>query len=107
MSPQKTLYGLKQLPRQWYKRFDEFMLSSNFIRSKHDHCVYFKREKSCTYVFLLLYVDDMLIACQDMGEIQKVKGLLKGEFDMKELGPAKKILGMEITKNRKKDTLFL
>ena len=35
----KTLYGLKQLPRQWYKKFDSFMMSQNYIRSEYDHCV--------------------------------------------------------------------
>ena len=47
--------------------------------------------------FLLLYVDDMLIAARSMKEINKLKTLLRKEFDMKDLGEARKILGMEIT----------
>ena len=39
----KSLYGLKQSPRQWYKRFDHFMLENGFHRSIKDACVYFKR----------------------------------------------------------------
>ena len=35
----RSLYGLKQSPRQWYKRFDSFMLSHGFKRSKFDSCV--------------------------------------------------------------------
>jgi hypothetical protein len=38
----RSLYGLKQSPRQWYKRFDSFMLSHGFKRSKYDSCVYIK-----------------------------------------------------------------
>nr|GEV23808.1 copia LTR rider [Tanacetum cinerariifolium] len=38
----KSLYGLKQPPRQWYRRFDEYMLSSGFKRSSYDICVYYK-----------------------------------------------------------------
>jgi hypothetical protein len=38
----KYLYGLKQSPRQWYKRFDSFMLSKGFQRSQYDSCVYLK-----------------------------------------------------------------
>ncbi len=36
----RSLYGLKQSPRQWYKKFDSFMLSHGFKRSEFDSCVY-------------------------------------------------------------------
>ena len=39
----KSLYGLKQSPRQWYKRFDQFMIGQNYTRSNFDHCVYFRK----------------------------------------------------------------
>ncbi|KAG8478499.1 hypothetical protein CXB51_028393 [Gossypium anomalum] len=61
----KSLYGLKQSPRQWYKRFDSFMASHDFKRSSLDSCVYFKKNSNCSFVYLLLYVDDMLIAAKD------------------------------------------
>jgi hypothetical protein len=35
----KSLYGLRQSPRQWYNKFDSFMVSQNYIRSEYDHCV--------------------------------------------------------------------
>jgi len=57
----KSLYGLKQSLRQWYKRFDSFMLSHGFKRSDYDSCVYLKTVKGSS-IYLLLYVDDMLIA---------------------------------------------
>ncbi|KAG8502824.1 hypothetical protein CXB51_000466 [Gossypium anomalum] len=78
----KSLYGLKQSPRQWYKSDGSF-------------------------VYLLLYVDDMLIAAKDKGEIREVKAQLSQEFEMKDLGPAKKILGMEILKDRRASKLYL
>ncbi|KAG8498939.1 hypothetical protein CXB51_005359 [Gossypium anomalum] len=96
-----SLYGLKQSPRQWYKRFDSFMTSHDFKRSSFDSCVYFKKNNDGSFVYLLLYVDDMLIAAKDKGEIRKVKAQLSEEFEMKDLGPAKKILGMEILRDRK------
>ncbi|KAG8497429.1 hypothetical protein CXB51_008736 [Gossypium anomalum] len=64
-SLKKSLYGLKQSPRQWYKRFDSFMTSHNFKRSSFDSCVYFKKNSDGSFVYLLLYVDDMLIAAKD------------------------------------------
>ncbi|GKF02781.1 retrovirus-related pol polyprotein from transposon TNT 1-94 [Tanacetum coccineum] len=53
----KSLYGLKQSPRQWYKRFDEYMLSNGFKRSSYDSCVYYRSYAPGEYIYLLLYVD--------------------------------------------------
>ena len=57
----------------WYKRFDIFMLSQGFSRSKHDSCVYFSKLEDKTFIYLLIYVDDMLIACKNKYEILKLK----------------------------------
>ncbi|GJZ26794.1 transposable element [Tanacetum coccineum] len=58
----KSLYGLKQSPRQWNKRFDSFMVKHGFSRSAYDCCVYHKKASSGSLIYLLLYVDDMLVA---------------------------------------------
>ena len=102
----RSLYGLKQSPRQWNKRFDSFMLAHSFKRSKYDSCVYIKHVNGSP-IYLLLYVDDMLIAAKSKIEITKLKKLLSSGFDMKDLGSAKKILGMEISRDRKSGLLFL
>ena len=60
-----------------------------------------------SFVYLLLYFDDMLIANKDKGEIRKVKAQLNKEFEMKDLGAAKKILGMEIFRDREVGKLYL
>jgi hypothetical protein len=57
-------------------------------------------DDSC-HVFLLLYVDDTLIAAKSIREVDKLKALLQREFEMKDLGVARKILGMEILWDRK------
>jgi len=66
----KSLYGLKQSPRQWYKRFDTFMIEHGFVRSSYDCCVYFKQVSNNIFLYLLLHVNDMLIASQSRDEIQ-------------------------------------
>lgn len=63
----KSLYGLKQSPRQWYLRFDEYKMRNNYSRSSYDSCIDEKLG-----IFLLLSVDDMLIASTNMTEIQKL-----------------------------------
>ncbi|GJS62213.1 retrotransposon protein, putative, ty1-copia subclass [Tanacetum coccineum] len=96
----KSLYGLKQSPRQWYRRFDEYMLSNGFKRSSYDSCIYYRSYAPGKYIYLLLYVDDMLIACKSKAEIGSTKSLLKKEFNMEELEEAKKILRMEIVRDQ-------
>ncbi|GJX62932.1 retrovirus-related pol polyprotein from transposon TNT 1-94 [Tanacetum coccineum] len=87
----KSLNGLKQSPRKWYRRFDEFILSNGFKRSNYDNCVYYMSYAPGEYIYMLLYIDSMLIACKSKAEIGSTKSLLKKEFDTKELGEAKKI----------------
>jgi len=103
----KSLYGLKQSSRQWYKRFDKFMKDQKYKRSKYDHCVYLRRLQDGSYIYLLLYVDDMLIAAKSQVEIDKLKDQLSKEFEMKDLGEAKKILDMEINRDKERGKLWL
>ncbi|KAH9800568.1 hypothetical protein KPL71_000711 [Citrus sinensis] len=80
-------------------------------RSKYDSCVYHgiinSGGNSGGAVYLLLYVDDILIAGKDLSDIKELKNLLKGEFEMKDLGSAKRILGIDIVRDRTTGTLFL
>ncbi|GJT52209.1 retrotransposon protein, putative, ty1-copia subclass [Tanacetum coccineum] len=87
-------------PSHGTDRFDVYMISNRFSRSSYDSCVYFKEFAPGMYIYLLLYVDDMLIACKSKSEIEYTKRLLQKEFDMKELGLARKILGMKIVRDR-------
>ena len=58
-------------------------------------------------VYLLLYTDDMLIASKDKMEVDRIRQQLRSESRLKDLGLAKRILGMEITKDRKSSILYL
>ena len=82
------------------------MMSHGFKRSEFDSCVYIKFVDGSP-IYLLLYVDDMLIAAKSKKEITTLKKLLSSEFEMKNLGAAKKILGMKITRDRNSGLLFL
>jgi hypothetical protein len=53
----KSLYGLKEAPRQWYKRFDSFMLAHGYSQSNYDRCIYLKSslmDLLCIYWFILM-----------------------------------------------------
>uniref|UniRef100_A0A1J3F7G4 Retrovirus-related Pol polyprotein from transposon TNT 1-94 n=1 Tax=Noccaea caerulescens TaxID=107243 RepID=A0A1J3F7G4_NOCCA len=102
----KSLYGLKQSPRLWNKKFNQFITGEKFIRSHQDSCVYVKKVEG-GYVYLLLYVDDMLIAAKEMAEIDRLKSALSSEFEMKDMGAASRILGIDIKRDRKEGVLYL
>ena len=76
------------------------MISRDFKRSSFDNCVYFKRYNDESFLYLLLYIDDMLIAIKSKEEIRNAKVQLNNEFKMKDLGAAKKILRMEIMRDK-------
>ena len=59
------------------------------------------------YIYLLLYIDDMLIAAKRHVEIDRLKTQLSKEFEMKDFGEAKKILGMEISRDRERGEIWL
>ena len=103
----KSLYGLKQSPRAWYHKFHKFMLSQGYKRSEFDHCLYTKQAKDGSWLILILYVDDMLIAGKHMEEISALKSKMAKSFDMKDMGEAGHILGMRIERNRSKQLIWL
>jgi len=82
------------------------MVSINFSRSNYDSCVYFKKLSSREFIYLLLYVDDMLIVASNMEVIVRLKEQLGSTFELKDLGAAKRILGMEISRDRPNQNSF-
>ena len=103
----KSLYGLKQAPRQWYKKFESVMVQQGYKKTTSDHCVFVQKFSDNDFIILLLYVDDMLIVGLNSLRIQNLKGELSKSFAMKDLGPAKQILGIRITRDRKCKKLWL
>lgn len=94
----KSLYGLKQSGRQWYKKLHSELKSLGFIPSEADPCIY-TLEKGGEKILLGLYVDDILLAysCKKiLGEVIKE---LTEKFEMKDLGVAKDYVGIEIEQN--------
>ena len=90
---------MKQAFRQWYLKFDEIVASMGFKENKVDQCIYLKVSGS-KFIFLVLYLEDLLLASNDLGMLYKTKHMLTTSFDMKDLGEATFVLGIEIHRYR-------
>ena len=102
----KSIYGLKQASRQWYLKFHEVICSFGFEENIMDQCIYQKVNGSKTY-FLVLYVDDILLASNDKGLLYKVKQFLSRHFEMKDMGDASYVIGIKIDRDRDRYVLGL
>ena len=91
----KSLYGLKQPPKQRQKKFDNVMMPHDFKINECDKCVHVKDTKH-GYVIVCLYLEDMLIVGSDNKMITFTKNMLNSRFDMKKIGLANVILGIKI-----------
>jgi hypothetical protein len=100
----KSIYGLKQASRQWYLKFDETIRSFGFKENKEDNCIYAKF-RSGKFIFLILYVDDILLSSSDVSLLLETKRFLSSNFDMKDFGEASFVLGIEIHRDRRKRVL--
>ncbi|KAK1687082.1 hypothetical protein QYE76_047930 [Lolium multiflorum] len=94
----KSIYGLKQASRQWYLKFDKIIRTFGFTENVKDNYVKFKGSRFTNS----MYVDDILLACSDKDMLHETKNFLSSNFDMKDLGEALYVLGIEIHRDRSK-----
>ena len=100
----RSIYGLKQSSRSWYLRFHEAITSFGLSMVSEDHCVYVKRSTGGV-MFLTPYVDDILLAGNNLEMIEATKRWLSSVFEMKDMGEATYVLGVEIIRDRPKKLL--
>jgi hypothetical protein len=90
----KSLYGIKQAPRAWYARIDNYLITLGFSKSHADRNIYYKVVNNAL-VIILLYVDDLFLTGEE-SLITQCKKEIASEFDMKYLGLMHYYLGLEI-----------
>nr|PNR45190.1 hypothetical protein PHYPA_014961 [Physcomitrium patens] len=95
----KTIYGLKQSPREWFKVINTYLATLGFINSTADGNVYYLHRGS-DFAILTLYVDDTLIASSSLLLLHNIKQQLHSRFLLSDLGEAHHILSLETTRNR-------
>nr|QHA33696.1 Gag-Pol polyprotein [Atrato Retro-like virus] len=95
----RSIYGLKQSARCWNKKLSGVLQKMGFTANSADPCL-FIRIGNNRKVYLLVYVDDILIGSADEKEIKRIYEELQGHFEISWLGDPKYFLGLEITKDK-------
>ncbi|CAH9073755.1 unnamed protein product [Cuscuta epithymum] len=90
----KAIYGLKQAPCAWFHRFNSFLLSHGFACSRSDNSLFIFRRNS-GIIYLLLYVDDIIVTCNSLKLVNHFLSLLNKCFSMKDLGDLHFSLGIQ------------
>ncbi|KAJ1701542.1 hypothetical protein LUZ63_001321 [Rhynchospora breviuscula] len=92
----KALYGLKQAPRAWFSKLKTFLLAHKFVSAQSDHSL-FILQTSTVIIYLLVYVDDIIITGNNDAAIQEIMHSLDNHFSIKNLGDLNYFLGIEVT----------
>jgi hypothetical protein len=91
----KSLYGLKQAPRAWYLRLVTFLSSMGFQPTRSDSSLFVLRQGKES-VYLLLYVDDIVLTASSSDLLCWVINTINAEFMLKDMGPVHYFLGIQV-----------
>ncbi|QRG36488.1 hypothetical protein FDK38_000829 [Candidozyma auris] len=91
----KAIYGLKQAPLVWNENINQFLQTLDFVRNEYEPCLY-SRVQNGRRTLIGLYVDDILVASDDLSDLNSVKDAIKHKYKVKDMGVAKKYLNMNI-----------
>jgi transposase InsO family protein len=92
---QKSIYDLRQAPRAWFEKFSSHLLTIGFTASLADPSLFVYKNGS-TVIYLLLYVDDIILTGSVPAAIQELIRDLAQAFELKDLGPLKYFLGLQV-----------
>jgi hypothetical protein len=102
----KSLYELKQSPRAWNQKLNVFLKSIEFVRSDADFNVYIAQVRDVKF-FIVVYVDDLILVCNNKDKLLEVKEELYQKFEMKDLEDLHFFLGMEVERDCAQCLLYI
>ncbi|GKV50888.1 hypothetical protein SLEP1_g57568, partial [Rubroshorea leprosula] len=95
----RSLYGLKQASRNWFSKFSSALLAIGFQQSPADYSL-FRLDRGSSTIFILLYVDDMILTGNNPDLLARVKDFLFSQFKIKDLASLKYFLSIEVACSR-------
>ena len=95
----KSLYGLKQASRKWYEKLTSLLVQNGYTQAASNHSL-FTKTTSFSFTFLLVYVDDVILAGTSLSEFSFIKNILHTSFQIKDLGQLKYFLGLEVSHSK-------
>lgn len=96
----KSIYGLRQSPRTWFEKFTKVVKRDGYIQSQADDTLFIKHFAHGKVAMLIVYVDDIVLTGNHDEEIKRLKLLLSKEFEIKDLGPLRYFLGLEVARSK-------
>ncbi|CAI7879200.1 unnamed protein product [Closterium sp. NIES-54] len=103
----KSLYELKQSPLLWYLALNNVLVGAGWKKIQVDEALYFKVGEDGVACWVLVYVDDLLAASSSTEMLKELKELLESAFELREISPMQKYLGLEIVRDRSAGKLWL
>ena len=100
----KSIYGLKQAAKNWYESLANLLIKNGFQRSRNDYCLFVRKKKDGTFSYILLWVEDIIIAGEH-NVVNAIKSLLEKSFKMDDRGELHWFLGMRILRSEDKITV--
>lgn len=102
----KSIYGLKQASRQWNLKLTSVLRELGLKSTSVDPCIYYRNDNG-SIIFILIYVDDLLIFYNNEEKGKEIQQQLKSKFEMKSLGPVNYFIGWRISQNAARDQICI
>ncbi|MCO5580381.1 hypothetical protein L7F22_034248 [Adiantum nelumboides] len=102
----RSIYGLKQSPRLWFQRFNDFMITHGYTRLRSEPNVYICHN-SFSFLAVALYVDDIPVLGSSKSVVSHAVAELKAAFPITDLGDLTYFLGLQIVRDRSVGTLLV
>ncbi|CAI7934673.1 unnamed protein product, partial [Closterium sp. NIES-54] len=106
-SLRRPVFGLRQAPREWHDTLRMILAALGFAPSTTDPSLFERTETTLPPFYLLVYVDDLVLATADTEALPHVKSELQKRHTCTDLGELTSYLGLRITRDRAQHTITL
>ncbi|CAI7785675.1 unnamed protein product [Closterium sp. NIES-53] len=106
-SLRRPVYGLRQAPREWHNTLRTILAALGFAPATADPSLFLRTDTSLPPFYVLVYIDDLVLATADTEALTLVKSELQKRHTCTDLGELRSYLGLQITRDRARRTITL